>query len=236
MENKKTVLITGASKGLGLELCKEMLDRGYSVIAMARNITTELSALKGDIKVVSCDVSKLDSVKAAATLIDAEKIDIIFNNAGVWLDYSRKKLLDDEFSFDSILPQFEINALGVLHIAKAFLPKVLKSDIKRVFNISSEAGSIGECERVCEYGYCMSKAAQNMATKILSNDFSALDVKVYAIHPGWMNTSMGILGASGDSYPNRTPKEIAVWLADFAEEKENRSGIYYDDLDREMSW
>lgn len=236
MADKKFALVTGTSKGLGLALCEELLKRGYRVAALTRTVTEELSALKGDIQVIPCDVADLESVKAAGEKIDAEAIDIIFNNAGLWLDYTRERLLDDDFSFDTMLPQFTVNAMGPLHIAKVFMPRLLKSQTKRVFNISSEAGSIAECKRVCEYGYCMSKAALNMATKILDNDFAPSGVKVYAVHPGWMNTTMGIRGASGDSFPDRTPQEIALWLCDFAEEQTNRDGIYYDDRDREMPW
>ena len=102
---------------------------------------------------------------------------------------------------------------------------VKKSQTKSVINISSEAGSIGDCWRKVEYGYCMSKAAQNMATKIMQNAYP--EIEFHSIHPGWMITPQGMAGADGDSKPKQNPADTAKKLYDMAE-NHNTNYLYCD--------
>ena len=233
---KKNALVTGASQGLGLSFCKELISRGYVVAALDFKISDELNSLKSEnLQIIECDVSNDESVEDAANVFSAQSLDLIVNNAGVWLDRSRIQLSHQDFEFESMIKQYQINAIGVVRIARAFMPKLLKGDKKVMINISSEAGSIGECSRKAEYGYCMSKAAQNMATKLLSNDYSQQGVKFYAIHPGWMMTPQGFAGAENGNFPEQKPEDSARILVDLAE-GEQKSGIYYDVEGRELSW
>ncbi len=233
---KKYALVTGASQGLGLSLCAELLKRGYFVAALSRTISKDLKSLEGDsLQIIQCDVSDAKSVEQAGKELKADKLDIIFNNAGIWLDRSRKTLLDPEFTFDTMLDQYQVNAVGVLRIAKEFMPKLLAGEGKVMVNVSSEAGSIGNCGRNNEYGYCMSKAAQNMATKILTNDFSSEGIKFYAVHPGWMRTPQGFAGGNEQYQPQQEPNDTAKVLIDWAEGTP-KDGIYYDIDGSEMTW
>ncbi len=232
----KWALVTGASQGLGLCLCKELLNRGYSVLALDLRISDELKALEGEnLQIAECDISNDDAVRAAGEKFKGESLEIIFNNAGVWLDKDRRLLSDAEFSFENMTTQYQINAVGVLRIAREFMPKLLLGKNKVMVNMSSEAGSIGACRRKCEYGYCMSKAAQNMATKILTNDYSREGVKIYAVHPGWMMTPQGFAGAKGDMQPQQNPMDTARVFVDLAE-GERRDGIYYDVDGNSFDW
>ncbi len=186
-------------------------------------------------QIIQCDASDDESVSNAAKTMKAHNLNIIINNAGIWLDRKRKKLLDPEFEFETMIRQYEVNALGVVKIARAFIEKLLLGDKKTMINISSEAGSIEECWRRGEYGYCMSKAAQNMATKMMHNDFSEKGIKFYAIHPGWMLTPQGLAGADAGVLPEQKPEDSAKIIVDIAEGKP-LTGIYYDIEGKEWKW
>lgn len=222
----KTVVVTGASQGLGLCLAKEGIKRGYVVYALDIKTNDELATLKG-CKSCICDVTDYDSVQKCRKVIEEQSpsVDILFNNAGVWLDNKRLMLDNPEFNFDTIFHQFDVNAVGVLRVSREFLPLVKKSQTKSVINISSEAGSIGDCWRECEYGYCMSKVAQNMATKILQNAYP--EIEFHSIHPGWMITPQGMAGVNNDAKPNQNPSDTAEKLYDMAENS-NTNFLYCD--------
>ncbi len=224
----KTAVVTGAGQGLGLSLAKECLKRGYTVIALEYKDTSALEEIKSDrLKIYSCDIKNLERIAEIKHDLGEISVDLLFNNAGVWLEKGRKKLEDDDFSFDNILPQYETNAVGMLKVCKVFMPSVLKSKLKTVVNISSEAGSIENAFRVCEYGYCMSKAALNMASKILQNAYEERGVKVYCFHPGWMQTQQGMAGVEGPDLPQQAPDVTANVILDIAE-GDRLDGMYYE--------
>lgn len=232
----KAALVTGASQGLGLEFCKELIARGYFVAALDLRISEELKALEGDaLQIIECDVACDASVKKAEEAMSAQSLDLIINNAGIWLDKERRALSDPDFEFETMIKQYQVNALGVVRIARAFMPKLLKGEGKTMVNISSEAGSIAECGRKAEYGYCMSKAAQNMATKMMQNEYGEQGVKLYAVHPGWMQTPQGYASADDVNKPRQSPVDSAKVLLDLAE-GEPKSGMYYDVVGKEWQW
>ena len=222
----KTAVVTGASQGLGLCLVKEGIKRGYVVYAFDIKTNDELTTLKG-CKSYVCDVTDYGSVQKCRKFIEEKSpsVDILFNNAGIWLDSKRLMLENPEFDFDIIFRQFDVNAAGVLRVFREFLPLIKKSQTKSVINISSEAGSIGDCWRKGEYGYCMSKAAQNMATRIMQNAYP--EIEFHSIHPGWMITPQGMAGADGDSKPAQNPSDTAKKLYDMAENS-NIDYLYCD--------
>lgn len=214
----KTVVVTGAGQGLGFSLVKEALKRKYNVLALELSNFTELNKLHNDnLTVKKCDVTDYNDCVDAANALQLASVDLLVNNAGIWLDSDRLKLDDKDFDFEKFIPQYEVNSVGMLKVAKAFMPYVEASNLKTVINISSEAGSIENAGRVCEYGYCMSKAAQNMASKILQNAYADKGIKVYSIHPGWMITPQGLAGKVGEYVPKQEPDQTASVLFDLAE-------------------
>lgn len=214
----KTAVVTGAGQGLGFSLVKEALKRKYNVLALEISNFTELNKLHNDnLTVKKCDVTDYSDCVAAANALQSDTVDLLVNNAGIWLDRDRLKLDDKDFDFEKFIPQYEVNSVGMLKVAKAFMPYVEVSNLKTVINISSEAGSIKNAERVCEYGYCMSKAAQNMASKILQNAYADKGIKVYSIHPGWMITPQGLAGKVGEYVPKQEPDKTAFVLFNLAE-------------------
>ena len=219
----KTAVVTGAGQGLGFSLVKEALNRKYNILALELSNFTELNKLHNDnLTVKKCDVTDYNDCVNAAIDLHSDTVDLLINNAGIWLDRDRLKLDDKDFDFEKFIPQYEVNSVGMLKVTKAFMPYVEVSNLKTVINISSEAGSIKNAERVCEYGYCMSKAAHNMASKILQNAYADKGIKVYSIHPGWMITPQGLAGKVGEYVPKQEPDQTASVLFDLAEGKKRK--------------
>lgn len=179
-------IVTGANRGIGLAIAKQLTERGDEVIATARNPedATELVALGG--RVVPLDVTSQDSVKAFAEAIGSEPVDVLVNNAGMAI---RDGL--DNLDFDGIKRVFDTNAVGPMRVLDALLPGVRKSTVKKVANISSRMGSIGENSSGGSYAYRMSKAALNMAVSSAAIDLKSDGVTVVTLHPGWVKTDMG---------------------------------------------
>jgi NAD(P)-dependent dehydrogenase (short-subunit alcohol dehydrogenase family) len=184
-----TVLITGANRGIGLEMARQYSERGDSVIAACRESCDKLEDL--DVKVVeSVDVVSEESVARLADVVKDTRIDRLVNNAGI-LD--RTSL--DQLDFESIERQFRVNAIGPLRVTAALRRNLVAGS--KVFIITSRMGSIDDNSSGGSYGYRMSKAAVNIAGKSLSVDLKESGIAVFLLHPGWVSTDM--TGHSGIS-------------------------------------
>ena len=193
---QKNILITGASRGLGNGLAVKYLEAGFRVFACVRDInSTKLNELKkiyGDhLQVIEMDISETISVEKAAVQIKAMtgSLDIIINNAGIHAEGSFNVL--EEINVDDCLEVYNVNTLGALRVAKAFLDLLDKENRGILVNISSESGSMTNCFREKEFDYCMSKTALNMQSVLLQNYLKTRNIKVLAIHPGWFRSDMG---------------------------------------------
>jgi NAD(P)-dependent dehydrogenase (short-subunit alcohol dehydrogenase family) len=193
-----TTLITGASRGIGLELARQCAARGDQVIACCRNPSAPLEALGVRIE-SGVDVSSDRDVAALAERLGDLPIDILINNAGV---LSRQTL--DDLDWSEIRRQFEINSLGPLRVTSALLDNL--GDGSRVAIVTSRMGSIGDNTSGSSYGYRMSKAAVNMAGVSLARDLATINIAVILLHPGYVRTDM--TGGSG----HVDPKEAAAGL------------------------
>ena len=145
------------------------------------------------LQIVPLDVRSQESVRHAADLIleKTDAVDILINNAGVWLDHDTGTILDDRIDYDAILEQIQVNALGALRVTQALIGAVLNSFDQLVVNVSSEAASMTECSKDSQFGYCMSKAALNMASCIILNGIRKKGGAVINLHPGWMQSVIG---------------------------------------------
>lgn len=202
--NKK-ILITGASRGLGLCLTRKYLLDGDTVFAGVRDVSAPyIKELKEEypntLIPVVLEVAETASVIKAAEDISryTDVIDILVNNAAIHNETSFEIL--EKADIDDCLQVYNVNSLGPLRVVKAFLPFIRKSNSAKIINISSESGSISTCWREKEFDYCMSKAALNMETKLLSNYLKKDNVIVLTVHPGWMRTDMGGQNAHLDPY------------------------------------
>jgi NAD(P)-dependent dehydrogenase (short-subunit alcohol dehydrogenase family) len=189
----RSVFITGAGMGLGLSFTKKFLSEGWTVFAGALEPSPALEALRQDhergLVVTGLDVRSDDSVAAARDAVSGrtESLDMLINNAGI---NPGKDTPLEELDFRLVSEAIDVNALGPLRVAKAFLPLLESGGFKRIVEVSSEAGSITDCTRTAWFGYCMSKASLNMQGRILQNYLGPRGFTVLMVHPGWMRTNM----------------------------------------------
>lgn len=177
-----SILVTGANRGIGLEICRLMQDRGYTVFATCRTPSAALSALGVNI-IPGIDVSDPVSIASLAESLNGIHLDVLLNNAGI---LTRETL--DDLDFERIQKQFEVNAMGPLRVINA-LRNNLSSNSK-VGIITSRVGSIEDNGSGGIYGYRMSKAAANMVGKNLSLDLGKEGIPVILLHPGLVATEM----------------------------------------------
>jgi NAD(P)-dependent dehydrogenase (short-subunit alcohol dehydrogenase family) len=199
-----SVLITGANRGLGLEFAKQYAKDGYRVFATARTAGPALEALKKQhdgLSVHTLEVSDAASVKALATELKREPIDVLINNAGTM--GPRAQSLGN-LDYDGFLETLRINTLAPLRIAEAFVENVASSERKLMVAISSGMGSISDSSGG-SYAYRASKAALNMSFHNLGLDLKSRGVIAIVINPGWVQTDMG-----GEQAPTRVEDSISA--------------------------
>lgn len=204
------VLITGAGRGLGTAFVRVYLEEGNRVYAGVRKEPGDaLRSLREEfpdtLTVLPLDVTSTESCQAAAKTVEG-KIDLIVNNAAVQAKDSKCDLPDCDL--DGALLEYNVNAIGPLRVAKAFLDHLKEGSI--IANISSEAGSIQTNWRKSEYGYCMSKAALNRGSVILGEYLKDKGIKVMCIHPGWLRTDMG--GENAIHEPNENARVLMEYI------------------------
>ncbi|MCK8143418.1 SDR family NAD(P)-dependent oxidoreductase [Flavobacterium sp. I-SCBP12n] len=222
----KTILITGASKGIGFSLAKKFLENGFKVIGTSRSGKIE-GIINESFETLQLDLSDFKNIEILKKEINdkGRKIDILINNAGIGpdLDFNNP----EEITFKQT---FDVNVIGT-----TFLTEVLIENINiygKIINISSKMGSIELCERIDSVAYRMSKTALNMYTKILSNRLSE-KTKVASVHPGWVRTT---IAKSNITEGRLSSEESANGIFNFAI-SEFRSGIYWDvETETELAW
>ncbi len=177
-----TFLVTGASGGIGTELCRQIQLAGDTAIAVCRSESKDLEKLgvriESDIDITS-DASTVDLAKR----LQGVTIDVLINNAGIM---ERNTL--SNLNFDSIRHQFEVNTLGALRVTQALLPNLQAGG--KIVLITSRMGSIDDNTSGGSYGYRMSKVALSMAGKSLAIDLQPRQIAVAIVHPGLVSTAM----------------------------------------------
>lgn len=181
-----TVLITGAARGLGLEFVKQYAAKGWKVHACARS-PESLKEVTGDIHLHKLEVTDYGAVKALASELKDEAIDVLVCNAGVsGSEAGELGRIDPKVWRDT----FEVNALAPLMMAEAFVEQVAASKDRKLIAISSRLGSITHNDGA-RYAYRASKTALNMEWQSLSKDTAAKGLICVVLHPGWVQTDMG---------------------------------------------
>jgi NAD(P)-dependent dehydrogenase (short-subunit alcohol dehydrogenase family) len=176
------ILITGANRGIGLELTRQLHARGDEVIAACRASSPELEAVGCRVE-VGVDVADDASVKDLAARLAGVSLDILLHNAGIL----RRTTLED-LDLDSVRQQLEVNALGPLRLTSALLGNLSKGS--KVAIVTSRMGSIADNTSGSHYGYRMSKAAVNMAGVSMARDLAPRGIAVALLHPGYVRTEM----------------------------------------------
>ena len=177
-----TYLITGANRGIGLELARQLKYRGEDVVATCRSATSELNSLSVRVE-TGIDITSGDSVEKLRENLNDTKVDVLIQNAGI-AEFNSLSHLDPQ----SIIHQFEVNALGPLCFVKSMISHLNQS--AKIVLISSRMGSIEDNTSGGSYGYRMSKVALCMAGKSLSVDLKSQGISVGILHPGLVSTRM----------------------------------------------
>ena len=176
------ILITGANRGIGLEMARQYVYRGDELIAVCRQSSPELNAL-GATVIEGLDVTSDQSVAELARKIEGMRLDRLVNNAGI---LERDSL--ENPGFEAVERQFQVNSMGPLRITTALRGNL--GNGSKVFIITSRMGSIEDNTSGGYYGYRMSKAAVNMVAKSLSVDLKDAGIGVFLLHPGYVSTDM----------------------------------------------
>ncbi|MGI9219704.1 MAG: SDR family oxidoreductase [Woeseiaceae bacterium] len=182
-----TVLITGANRGIGLELARQYADQGWTVIGTARRpaAADDLNAL--DVRVVQLDVTDPASVDNMADTLTGVAIDVLINNAGI-LPVMRGIDDIDIATYTQIL---DVNTIGPVRVTQALMPNLRAGDMKKIMNTTSGLGSISGNRSGGYFGYRESKAALNMFTLTLARELAPDGFTCIVVNPGWVRTDMG---------------------------------------------
>ncbi|WP_042203001.1 SDR family oxidoreductase [Paenibacillus camerounensis] len=204
------ILITGAGRGLGLDLTAEALERGYSVIAGVRNPNQQTEALSklaaeyGDkLTIAKLDVTDEAGIAALAAELKEQgrTLGAIINNAAV---LTARNTPVEALDLQDMLTTMDINLYGPIRVVKHFLPLLTEAD-PSIINISSEAGSITNAYPG-DYPYSISKTALNMFSQQLHVYLQERGVHVLSVHPGWMHTDMG--GEQAPTDPRKSAEGV----------------------------
>jgi len=178
----QTIVITGANRGIGLEMARQWRARGDRVIAACRSASEALKDAGAE-PVEDVDVSRSEGVARLRQALEGEGIDVLYNNAGIM----KSEGLDD-MDFDRIREQFEVNTLGPLRVTHALLDRM--GEGAKVGLMTSRMGSIADNDSGGKYGYRISKAGLNMAGKSLAVDLEPRGIAVAILHPGFVRTEL----------------------------------------------
>jgi NAD(P)-dependent dehydrogenase (short-subunit alcohol dehydrogenase family) len=177
-----TTLVTGCNRGIGLQLVRQLMDRGDNVIGVCREASEELQATGATI-VSGIDVSDGASMPALSAAVGDRQIDVLINNAGI---LRRDSLAEPDY--DGMLEQYRVNTLGPLRVTEALLGNFVEGS--KVIIISSRVGSIEDNSSGGNYGYRASKTAVNQVGTNLKHDLAPRGIAVALLHPGLVATDM----------------------------------------------
>jgi NAD(P)-dependent dehydrogenase (short-subunit alcohol dehydrogenase family) len=191
----KTLLITGANRGIGLEFCNQYAAAGWRVLACCRDLRNadalnKLAARHPDlIKLHALDITDHAQIEQLARKLSDETIDLLINNAGVYP--AADKLGFGHTDYAEWMTAFNINAMAPLKMAEAFVQQIARSKLKLIVTITSKMGSMADNTSGGSYLYRSSKAAANMVVKSLAVDLQEKGITSVAFNPGWVKTDMG---------------------------------------------
>jgi NAD(P)-dependent dehydrogenase (short-subunit alcohol dehydrogenase family) len=228
--DKRIAVVTGANRGIGLEICRQLAKTGMHVVLTARDKAKgEAAAKKLDIESHPLDVDSDESVKAFARWIEDShgRCDVLVNNAGVMLDPRGSRVLDSKI--ETYRDTFETNLLGPLRMIQAIAPLMKKQGYGRIVNMSSGQGQLSEMG-VGTPAYRVSKTALNALTRTTAADLHGTGILVNAMCPGWVRTDMG---GSGAPRSVEQGADTAVWLATLP--AKGPSGGYFRDR-KQIPW
>jgi NAD(P)-dependent dehydrogenase (short-subunit alcohol dehydrogenase family) len=223
---QKIALVTGANKGIGFEVARQLARKGFHIFLGARDekagrASAEKLGKEGAVAFLKIDISKPDSIRHAMEEFSkqSDRLDVLVNNAGILLDDDKDVLTITPEIFETTL---RTNALGALVVSQAFIPFLKKSDAPRIVNVSSGGGQLADGADGWAPAYCISKTALNGVTVQLAAALPKFALN--SVCPGWVRTDMG------GSNATRSVLEGAagiVWLA--ADAPQDQTGKFWRD-------
>lgn len=229
MTNDRVALVTGASKGLGLEMCQQLAAQGMTVLLSARTLESAEQAAEvvradgGDCRPLGLDVTDAEQIAAVAAELDSSygRLDVLVNNAAILTDLGVQPSATDEAVLRANL---DVNFIGPYMLIAALTPLLRRSEGARVLNLGTQVGSFGNLDDadspivddICP-AYQASKIALNAATALFAKEFRQDGITVNSVCPGWVMTDMGHedLPDYGDAVAPMSPTESVaqmVWL------------------------
>lgn len=229
-----TILITGANRGLGLEFARQYIADDWTVHACCRSpaqadTLQELGKSTQKLHIHQLAMTDWHGMAALARQLDAEPLDVLLNNAGIYGDKSSQ-------NFGDLQPEqwtqvFQVNTIAPLKMAEAFLSHVRAGGMKMMAFISTQMASIADNRQGGSYYYRTTKTALNMALKNLSIDLHAQGITVLALHPGWVRTDMG-----GSDAPLQAPESVSGMRKQIASATLDQSGHFINYQGQELPW
>jgi NAD(P)-dependent dehydrogenase (short-subunit alcohol dehydrogenase family) len=233
MTDKRVALVTGANRGMGIEIVRQLSRLGLVAVLAARDLekgkvaAATLAAERFDVPVVALDVTDADSIRAAVAEVRSlfGRIDVLVNNAAIL----KEGLLPEDTSVldvsgDLVNQTFLTNTVGPLRMIQATVPGMRERGYGRIVNLSSGAGQLAEMGGGFP-AYRLSKSALNALTRITAAELGAHEIKINSVCPGWVRTDMG------GPHATRTVEhgaETAVWLATLPED--GPTGGFFRDM------
>jgi len=204
-----SILITGASRGIGYQLAKQYAQAGDRVYATCRRpdraqqLNGLAAASDGRLTIHQMDVGDGASVKACAAELDGAPIDVLINNAGVWGGLETQTF--QNMDYDNWAYEFNVMAMGPFRVIQTFLPNVLAGDQRKIVTLSSQVAA-HVYDHVIGYSYASAKAAVNRLMTALATELKDQGVIVVPMHPGWVKTEMA--GDVADIEPHESAQGV----------------------------
>ena len=193
-----TVLITGANRGIGLEMARIYVGQGDRVIACCRDPegadALNQLAEEGDVRVQKVSVGEADSVAAMAKDLEGTAIDVLINNAGMGGPAYENQTVSN-MDFEGWAETFNINTMAPVRVMQALDSNLKLAENPKVVSITSQMGAL-DLDMTVAYAYCTSKAAPNKFMRMAAIEMAREGIAVCVIHPGWVRTDMGGPGAA----------------------------------------
>ena len=210
-ENGRVALVSGGNRGIGLEICRQLAERGLTVILGSRDEESGRAAaegLSGDVVVHQLDVADEESVRRQASFVEDEfgRLDVLVNNAGISNDEGQRGIDAD---LDRVREALEANLLGAWRLCEVAIPLMQRNGYGRIVNISTGLAALEDMGGGSP-AYRVSKTALNALTRILASELRGSGILVNSVCPGWVQTDMG---GSGAPRPVEEGADTPVWAA-----------------------
>ncbi len=214
MADERVALVTGGNRGIGLEVCRQLAQRGLTVVLGSRDITKgvaaagEIIGAGGKVAARQLDVASVQSIRECMTWVrrDLGRLDVLINNAGIMVDEGDADPIEE---LEIIRNTMQTNVYGAFLLSRLAIPIMKSRRYGRIVNLSSGMGSLGEMG-AGYIAYRMSKAGINVVTRVLAAESEGMGILVNSVDPGWVQTDMGGRGATR---PVAKGAESVVWLA-----------------------